>query len=277
MYDYLREMCSYPGLYFRLAKVKKQIEPHKVSFGEDRNQYFLHFAPQNNSKDKVIVWIHGGGWNAGTPKDFSYVGQVFAMEGYHCISMGYRLSPKHKYPTQIEDVCAGFQKGIEYLETQGIDCSQIIITGPSAGAHLSAILCYDKEVQERYKVDISRIAGYIGVAGPYCFRKKLSNTLRLLLMQLFAKGYDWTKAEPCAVLGKNHIPMFLIHSRHDGLIDYVSAEEFASNADSLGIKCELYEVTDKMNTHSAYSAGMFLETRETNQSLNKLFSWIEDV
>ena len=38
-----------------------------------------------------------------------------------------------------------------------------------------------------------------------------------------------------------------------------------------------YEVVDKINTHSAYSAGMFLETRETNQALDKLFAWIEKI
>lgn len=276
MYDYIREMCSYPNLYLRLARVKKVITPHKVSFGEDKNQYFLHFVPEKQPKDKVIIWIHGGGWNAGTPKIFSYVGQAFALEGYHCISLGYRLSPKHKYPAQIEDVCIGFNRAVEYLEAQGIDCSKLIVTGPSAGAHLSAILCYDKDVQKKYRVNIGKIVGFIGVAGPYYFGK-ISNTLKLLLMQLFAKGYDRREAEPCAVLDKNHIPMLLIHSRHDGLIDYESAEKLEEKAVSLGIECELYEVMDKQNTHSAYSAGMFLEARETNQALDKLFSWVEEV
>ena len=69
----------------------------------------------------------------------------------------------------------------------------------------------------------------------------------------------------------------LIHSKHDGLIDYSQAQEFYQTAKNVGQKCELYEVTDKMNTHSAYSAGMFLETRENNKALDKLFSWIEEI
>lgn len=116
MRDYLREMCSYPGLYYRLAKVKKIIIPAQIPYGNDKNQYFLHFAPDSTPsvpiKNKVIIWIHGGGWNAGTPKDFTYVGQSFALEGYHCLSLGYRLSPTNKYPTQVADVCSAFQKGM---------------------------------------------------------------------------------------------------------------------------------------------------------------------
>lgn len=276
MYDYLRELCSYPSIYYKLSKIKEIIKPERVDFGTDRNQFFLHFAPNGASKGKVIIWIHGGGWNAGTPYDFAFVGQCFALEGYHCLSIGYRLSPKHKYPAQIEDVCTAFCKGIAYLQSKGIDCSQIVVTGPSAGAHLAAILCYSKKDQEKYAVDIDNIIGFIGVAGPYSFQSKLTNTVRLLLLQLFAKGYDWTEGEPLSLLTKNHIPMLLIHSRHDGLIDYSMAETFYERAASLGIKCELYEVMDKMNTHSAYSAGMFLETRETNMALDKLLSWVED-
>lgn len=277
MKDYLREMCSYPGLYRRLAKVKKIIEAQRIDYGSDKHQFFLYFKPQGTTQNKVVVWIHGGGWNAGSPYDFEYVGQSFALEGYHCVSLGYRLSPKNKYPAQVEDVCVAFRKAMEYLEAQGVDCSRVVVTGPSAGAHLSAILCYSKKYQEKYNVGINKMLGFIGVAGPYSFHGKISNTVRLLLMQLFAKGYDRTDGEPCSLFTPNHIPMLLIHSKHDGLIDYAQSETLYEKAKSTGVKCELYEVTDKMNTHSAYSAGMFLETRETNKALDKLFSWIEEL
>ena len=69
----------------------------------------------------------------------------------------------------------------------------------------------------------------------------------------------------------------LIQSRHDGLISYSCAERFYEKAQALGNPCELYSVTDRRNTHSWYTAGMFLETRETNQGLNKFFSWIEQI
>ena len=59
MKDYLREMCSYPGLYYKLAKVKKIIKGQRVDFGKAKNQFFLYFKPNHEIKDKVIVWIHG--------------------------------------------------------------------------------------------------------------------------------------------------------------------------------------------------------------------------
>ena len=277
MKDSIRESLSYWGLYMKMLQAKKEVRPQAVSFGNDRQQYFLYYEPNHVTSDKVIVWVHGGGWNAGSPKLFDFVGQCVAGNGYRFLSLGYRLSPKNKYPCQIEDVCGGYNAAIAFLNKKGMDTSKIVISGPSAGAHLSAILCFSKKIQEQYDVDISHVIGFIGVGGPYSFSGKQSLSVRLLLDQLFAKGYDRTQGEPCALMTKSAIPMLLIQSKHDGLIAYSCAEDFCNKAQALGNLCELYSVTDKKNTHSWYTAGMFLETRETNQGLDKFFTWIENV
>lgn len=275
MKDSTRESLSYFGLYAKMLRVKKEITPQAVSFGNNKQQYFLYYEPQRITSDKIILWVHGGGWNAGTPKIFDFVGQCVVKHGYRFLSLGYRLSPKSKYPCQIEDVCSGYKAAIAFLQKKRIDFSKVIVSGPSAGAHLTSILCYGKNIQEKYGVDLSPVIGFIGVGGPYCFSKQDSLSVRLLLNQLFAKGFDRTQGEPCALITKSEIPMLLIQSEHDGLISYSCAEEFYKKAKALSIPCELYSVTDKKNTHSWYTAGMFLETRETNQGLDKFFTWIE--
>lgn len=273
--DSLRESFSYFGLYSKMLSVKKKFVPEYVSFGSDKNQYFLYYEPIENKSDKIIVWVHGGGWNAGTPKYFDFVGQCAANEGYRFISLGYRLSPKNKYPCQIQDVSEGFNAAMKFLNEKEIDASKIIVSGPSAGAHLSSILCYCKSVQEQYNTDVSNVIGFIGVGGPYSFQVKTTMSVKILLNQLFSKDYDRSRGEPCTLMGKSSIPMLLIQSKHDGLIDFSCAERFYEKAKSVGNECELYEVVDKKNTHSWYTAGMFLETREENKGLDKFFSWIE--
>ena len=121
------------------------------------------------------------------------------------------------------------------------------------------------------------VAGFIGSGGPYSFRDDQSRTISLLLNHLFKKGYARRNGEPVVLMGKSHIPMLLIQSKHDGLIEYACAEDFAKRAVELENSCELYSVTDKKNTHSWYTAGMFLETRAENKGLNKFFSWIEEL
>lgn len=277
MKDSTRETLSYFGLYRKMLHVKKEITPQPVIFGNNPQQYLLYYEPKNITSDKVIVWVHGGGWNAGSPKSFDFVGQCIAKHGYRFLSLGYRLSPKNKYPCQIEDVCKGYCAAVDFMITKKINHTKIVISGPSAGAHLSSILCYSQKVQKEFNVDLSSVIGFIGVGGPYCFSEKDSLSVRLLLNQLFAKDYDRTQGEPCALMTKSDIPVLLIQSKHDGLISYSCAEEFYKKAISLGNSCELYSVTDKRDTHSWYTAGMFLETRETNRGLDKFFSWIESL
>ena len=273
----MRESFSYWGLYKKMFQVKKLFHTQKISFGNNKEQHFLFYDPDKIISDKVIVWVHGGGWNAGSPDYFDFVGQCVAKAGYRFVSLGYRLSPKNKYPRQIEDVCEGYKKAITYLNEKGINTSKVIVSGPSAGAHLSSILCYCKDIQEKASVDVSNIVGFIGVGGPYSFSVKQSLALRMLLNQLFEKDYDRTQGEPCSLMAESHIPMLLIQSEHDGLIEYSCAEQFCKKAKALGIECELYSVIDKKNTHSWYTAGMFLEDRQENKTLDKFFSWIENI
>ncbi len=275
MKDNWREYLSYFGLYAKKAQMKKKYKYDKVSCGRNKEQYFLYYEPDEVISDKIIVWVHGGGWNAGNPKIFDYVGQCVCDQGYRFVSLGYRLSPKYKYPCQIRDVCTAYNAAMDYLKDKGIDTSKIIVAGPSAGAHLISIMCYCKKVQEKYGVDVSNIIGYIGSGGPYSFGNDQGLALRMLEDQLFRKGYDRRNGEPIALMGKSHIPMLLIQSKHDGLIEFSCAEDFAERARELGNTCEIYSVIDKKNTHSWYTAGMFMETREENKGLDKFFSWIE--
>ena len=276
MIDYIRENLSYYPIFFRLLfKTKKEFTPEFVSYGNDKDQYFLYYEPAYPISDKVVFWIHGGGWNAGDPKFFDYVGQNMARAGYRFVSIGYRLSPKNKYPVQLEDVCCAYNAAIRYLRDKGIDTSRTVVSGPSAGAHLSSIMCYSKDAQDRYNVDISDVIGFAGFGGPYSFRKSATNTLKMLINMLFAKGYDRRQGEPLSLMTKNHIPMLLIQSRHDGLVGFECAEDFADKAKTLGIKCEIYEVEDKRNTHSWYTAGCFLFERSENKTLDRFIGWIE--
>ena len=278
MIDYIRENLSYYHLFWKLLfENKKEITPERVDFGDDKEQYFLYYEPAKTVSDKIVVWIHGGGWNAGNPTQFDYVGQAMAKYGYRFVSIGYRLSTKYKYPAQIEDVCKGFNASMKFLQDKGIDTSKVIVSGPSAGAHLSSILCYSSMVQALYNVDVSNVIGYVGFGGPYSFRKDSTKTQKMLVSMLFPKDYDRLGGEPWSLMSESHIPMLLIHSRHDSIVVFGCAEDFAEKAKTVGNKCEIYEVEDKKNTHSWYTAGCFFYTREESKTLDRFLKYIESL
>lgn len=279
MNDLFREYASYPELMGKLIRHKNIITPKKVCFGRNSAQYFLHFAPSVPKCGKVVFYVHGGGWNSGSPSVFKFIGQRFAQEGYHCILLGYRRTPFYRFPSQIEDVCAGYKAALRYLKSRGINVPKSVVVGSSAGAHLGALLCYDSEMQKKFKITPNRLGGFIGLAGPYRFENAAENrTLKILMNDLFKKDCERSTGEPYSKLeaGQN-VPMLLIHSKHDGLVSYQNAEDFSSHAQEMGISAELYEVKYGSNTHSAYSAGIFLDERNECETLNIVLEYIDKI
>lgn len=271
----LGEFASYPGLLGKLLRYHKVLTPEKITFGDHPAQYVLHFSPDAPARDKVIVYLHGGGWNNGHPSMFHFIGQAFAQAGYPCLLPGYRLAPRHRFPAQIEDVCAGYAAGLAHLESLGVDAQRVVVVGSSAGAHLGALLCYDAAMQARFSIDPARICGFAGLGSPCCFQVSLNPFLRLMLRNLFGQS-DFSVGEPYTRLTAGQsIPMLLIHGRGDGAVDYASAEAFCARAASLGIPAQLHTVPPPMDTHSVYTAGIFLNRRGDDATLDALMTWIE--
>lgn len=64
-------------------------------------------------------------------------------------------------------------------------------------------------------VDLKGVIGFIGVGGPYSFSTKTTTAVKLLLNQLFQKGYDRTLGEPCSRMAKSSVPMLLIQIQQE--------------------------------------------------------------
>jgi len=65
MKDAVRESLSYWGLFGKMLQVKKEVEPKCIPFGGHKHQYFLYYEPKSVKSNTIIMWVHGGGWNAG--------------------------------------------------------------------------------------------------------------------------------------------------------------------------------------------------------------------
>ena len=279
MNDTLREYFSYGSFLIPLLKVKKDIIPQKIQWG-DKSQYFLHYTAPAPKADTLVLYIHGGGWNNGSPKDFHFIGQKIAQEGFDCIMPGYRKSPKFRYEEIADDIFKGYTNIKKYLASQEKEYSKVVVMGSSAGGHLGALLCVDRVQQEKYGISPDEFAGFISLGGPVCFDFPQTWTLNTLMKDLFGSKdlKVWKSGEPFSKFqDKSNIKMLLIQSRHDGLIGYEQAEKFCAKAHKLDMVAEVSDVSEKQNTHSAYTAGIFLKDRSESDTLDKVFEWIESV
>lgn len=284
MNDFIRELQSYSGIGVKMLTYKREIKPTKVSMGESKEAYFLHFAPPVKKHEEIIIYIHGGGWNSKSPRDFEFIGQRLAFEGYESFVMGYRKVPRVHYNQIIDDVCKEYKSILKYLKGKGIDANRVIIMGSSAGAHLGSLLVYDKELHAKYKIGARRFVGFIGLAGPYCFEGKLPWALKQLLSDLFEKDQDWKEGEPYSKLDllnpgdyELNIPMYLIQSDHDGVIDMSHTLVFARKAIELNMPVTFYKVVDSKNTHTYYSTAVFFDDLSKSKTLQTIFKYIKEL
>jgi acetyl esterase/lipase len=98
------------------------------------------FEPANPGSG-ALVWIHGGGLIFGKPEqDDAMLSQVAKDLNIRVFSLGYRVAPKHPFPTPLNDCITGYQWVLDNAKEFGIDTSNIVLSGASAGGCLATAL-----------------------------------------------------------------------------------------------------------------------------------------
>ncbi len=83
--------------------------------------------------DRTILFFHGGGFMVGSTKDhLDLCGKLALSSGCRVLSIDYRLAPEHIFPAALDDCISAYR----WLIKQGINSSQIIPAGISAGGNL---------------------------------------------------------------------------------------------------------------------------------------------
>lgn len=88
----------------------------------------------------VMVYFHGGGWQAGSKRDGRSWCGFFANRGWLGVTVGYRFMPEFPWPAQIEDAKAAIRYLRAHAAELNIDPNRIIAMGDSAGAYLALML-----------------------------------------------------------------------------------------------------------------------------------------
>ncbi|XP_020795885.1 arylacetamide deacetylase-like 4 [Boleophthalmus pectinirostris] len=90
-----------------------------------------------------LVYFHGGGWVLGNIDSVDEVCRYIALKSSTTVvSVGYRLAPEHKYPSQLDDCEAATRHFLSVaMEDFGVDPGRVAVGGDSTGANLAAALC----------------------------------------------------------------------------------------------------------------------------------------
>lgn len=88
----------------------------------------------------VIVYLHGGGWLAGTLDDFDVLARTLASRSSCAVLLvDYRLAPEHPFPAGLEDAEDSLQWAAGLWQQFSAVELPFIVAGDSAGANLGIV------------------------------------------------------------------------------------------------------------------------------------------
>ena len=110
-----------------------------ISYGPDRKWHTLDICyPEDKASRATIVNVHGGGYDYGSTVPYKFYCCDLASRGYTVISFNYRLAPKHRFPSPLEDLNLVMKWTLEHAGEYPIDTNNILMVGDSAGAQLAS-------------------------------------------------------------------------------------------------------------------------------------------
>ncbi len=82
----------------------------------------------------VILYLHGGCFALGSVKGHrEFISRLAYAAQHRVLGINYRLAPEHPFPAAMEDIATAYH----WLQAAGVDPSQIILAGDSAGGGLA--------------------------------------------------------------------------------------------------------------------------------------------
>jgi carboxylesterase type B len=132
----------------------------------------------------VLVWIHGGGFLAGSQASPWYDGRAFARDGVVVVTVGYRLgvdgfAPLDGVPANLglRDLLCALDWVQENIAAFGGDPDRVTVAGQSAGGAAVLALLSSPPAQGRFRRAVSLSGGLFDLDPPHDFLAGLGHSL----------------------------------------------------------------------------------------------------
>ncbi len=228
----------------------------------------------------VLIQIHGGGWTIGNKEEQGrLLMNRMCKLGWVCVAVNYRLSPKHKWPKHIVDVKRSIAWVRDNIASYGGDPDYLVLTGGSAGGHLSSLAAVTadvKEFQPGFEDADTSVAGCVPFYGIYDMLGEDGDPYTLglrdqfLAMRVFgiddvpANLETFRAASALHHLDETAPDFFVLHGVNDTLVSVRQARAFVARLRAVSQRSVAYaefpgaqhafEVFGSIRSHHAVAA-----------------------
>jgi acetyl esterase/lipase len=135
----------------------------------------IWYPRDNPNPTPTLVYIHGGGWIFGSKEGAVYQLLPYLEKGWRVVNVEYRMASNSLAPGAVEDTRCALRWIYRNAKQYNFDTSKIVLTGHSAGGHLSLITgmlpdgtpldnrCYGDEKYGDVKMKVAAIINWYGI------------------------------------------------------------------------------------------------------------------
>jgi acetyl esterase/lipase len=140
-----REPLSVVDLFRGVRTGNVSVTEHiYASIGSKTLKLDLYQSGTRTTAQPLVIVIHGGSWNGGDKRELPALDRFLASQGYTVAAINYRHAPKWHSPSSVEDVFSA----LDFLRAKaadfGIDASNVVLIGRSAGGQIALSAAYAK-------------------------------------------------------------------------------------------------------------------------------------
>ena len=170
----------------------------------------------------ITLLIHGGGFSYFSKNSHATAAHQLAMDGRLVFNIDYRMTPKHPYPSGLNDAISAYDWIVINAEKWGGDLNHISLVGESAGGNYSLGICLNLLMNRTSNAHVPKKAVihcghlYVSNVDRYTESESIHPVVKARVVQIKnqylpeTQGLDLTLADPLLViedLVKNQKPL----------------------------------------------------------------------
>ncbi|MFU8817796.1 MAG: alpha/beta hydrolase [Pseudomonadales bacterium] len=178
----------------------------QVAYGQSRRHSLDWYRHSSGGARPTVLFFYGGNWRSGRRQDYRFVADTLMTFGCDVVVPDYRLYPHVRFADILLDARMATEAVLARLAPE----QGLILMGHSAGAQIGALLTLDAALLS----DPARIAGFIGLAGPYDFYPFTEDDH----WELFGPESAYPASQPVNFARAEAPPLFLLHGADDARV-----------------------------------------------------------
>lgn len=239
-----------------------------------------------DGKAPVLLQVPGGAWAIGMRRPQAYpLLSHLADRGWVCVSIDYRVSPKHTWPDHIVDVKRALAWIKDNIADYGGDPDFVAITGGSAGGHLASLAALtfdDPQYQPGFEDADTSVVAAVPIYGRYDWvsthgsgRKEFIAFLqKFVVKKRFAENRKvYSDASSINRLRPDAPPFFILHGKDDSIIPVPEGREFAEELGKVSTSAVAYaEIPHAQHAFDFYYGSP--RAHYTARAVEEFLSWV---